>query len=59
VLVRAYKIVNGQNLPMGDLDFAYDAGLKAVGGGLQQRARPHPFRASMSTGPRSTAACST
>ena len=29
VLVHAYKIVNGQNLPMGDLDFAYDAGLKA------------------------------
>ena len=29
VLVHAYKIVNGQNEPMGDLDFGYDAGLKA------------------------------
>jgi len=29
VLLRAYKIVNGRNEPMGDLEFAYDAGLKA------------------------------
>ena len=27
--VHAYKMVNGQNQPMGDLDFASDAGLKA------------------------------
>jgi hypothetical protein len=29
VLLHAYKIVNGENQPMGDLEFAYDAGLKA------------------------------
>ena len=29
VLLHGYKIVNGQNEWMGDLDFAYDAGLKA------------------------------
>src|SRR5262245_24775369 len=29
VLLHAYKIVNGQNQPMGDLEFAYDTGLKA------------------------------
>ena len=29
VLAHAYKIVNGRNEPMGDLEFAYDAGLKA------------------------------
>jgi hypothetical protein len=29
VLLHAYKIVNGENQPMGDLEFAYDAGLKS------------------------------
>ena len=29
MLLHAYKIVNGQNAPMGDLEFAYDARLKA------------------------------